>query len=425
MRILVLTPFYAPDLGPSASLYEMLCEELVRLGHEVAVICAVPHYPSGRVPAEFRGRWAWREHRNGVEVTRVWVPSLNRARLGLRLFAFLCYQVLAARAGLRVRCDVVIASSPGFEIALPLFVLAFARRIPFLYSVHEIYPEVGVASGIFRSRALIRLLEWLERLCCEWAARVRVLSDGYRRMLEAKGVPSAKLAVIGDWVDPDFVRPLPRRNSFSSRWGLEHGFVAMYAGNLGPTQGLECVVDAAGLLAGESSIRFVLVGDGTARAELEERVRAKGLTNVAFVPFQARAILPQVLASANVSLLTLKKGMGTDSVPSKLYSILASGRPLVAAVDEGTDIARLVNEAGCGLRVAPEDPRALRDAILELCRDAEKCRWMGENGRDYVMICGSKTWAAERFHELLRSALPSRKEPAQEEVPDRRPILHG
>ena len=425
MRILVLTPFYAPDLGPSAALYEMLSEELVRLGHEVSVISAVPHYPSGRVPASFCGRLAAREQRNGVDVTRVWVPSVDRTKLGLRLISFLCYQALAAAISFRRRCDVVIASSPAFEIALPLFLLAFVRRFPFLYSVHEMYPEVGVASGIFRRRALIRLVEWLEQHACRRAARVRVLSEGYQKILQAKGVHAAKLAVIGDWVDPDFIRPLPRRNPFSSHWGVADSFVVMYAGNLGPTQGLERVLDAAKLLAAERSIRFVLVGDGSARAELEERVRADGLSNVVFVPFQPRALLPEVLAAASVSLLTLKKGLGADSVPSKLYSILASARPLIAAVDEGTDIAKLVSAAGCGLRVPPEDPESLREAVLELFRDHEKCRWMGENGRDYVVVCGSKQWAAEGFDALLRPAAPSRKQPAREEVTERKPVVHG
>ena len=425
MRILVLTPFYAPDLGPSAALYEMLSEELVRLGHAVSVISAVPHYPSGRVPPGFRGRWVSREQRNGVDVTRVWVPSVNRSRLALRLLSFLCYQALAAAVALRRRCDVLIASSPAFEVALPLFLQAFVRRFPFLYSVHEMYPEVGVALGIFRRRALARLVEGLEQRACRRALRVRVLSEGYRNILQAKGVPGAKLAVIGDWVDPDFIRPLPRPNSFSSRFGLADSFVVMYAGNLGPTQGLEHVLETAKLLAAEPSIRFVFVGDGSARAGLEERVKADALANVVFVPFQPRALLPEVLAAANVSLLTLRKGLGADSVPSKLYSILASARPLIAAVDQGTDIAKLVSEAGCGLRVPPEDPEALRDAVLELFRDTGKCRWMGENGRDYVVVCGSKQWAAERFDELLRPAAPSRNQPAREELPERRPVLHG
>src|SRR5712691_5898957 len=116
MRVLVITPFYAPDLGPSAALYEMLCEDLARLGCEMSAISAVSHYPTGSVSKEFRGRLGWREKRNGVDVTRVWVPSVNRARLGLRLLSFLCYQILASAVGLRRNYDVVITSNPALEV---------------------------------------------------------------------------------------------------------------------------------------------------------------------------------------------------------------------------------------------------------------------------------------------------------------------
>ena len=164
MRILVLTPYYAPDLGASASLYEMLCEELVRLGHHVSVLSAVPHYPTGRVPAEFRGRLIQRETRNGVEVTRIGLFSCDRAKLGFRLLGFLWFQFFASAVSWRRKPDLLIASNPAFEIALPLAILGFLRRTPFIYSVHEIYPDIGVKLGIFRNRAIIGFLRALERL---------------------------------------------------------------------------------------------------------------------------------------------------------------------------------------------------------------------------------------------------------------------
>jgi len=184
MRILVLTPYYAPDLGASASLYEMLCEELVRLGHHVSVLSAVPHYPTGRVPAEFRGRLIQRETRNGVEVTRIGLFSCDRAKLGFRLLGFLWFQFFASAVSWRRKPDLLIASNPAFEIALPLAILGFLRRTPFIYSVHEIYPDIGVKLGIFRNRAIIGLLRATERLCCRRAAYVRVISGVYKMALE-------------------------------------------------------------------------------------------------------------------------------------------------------------------------------------------------------------------------------------------------
>ena len=415
MRVLVVTPFYSPDLGPSAALYEMLCEELVRLNCEVSVISALPHYPTGRVAPEFRGRLVRRERIRGVDVTRVWVPSLNRSRLGQRLLGFFCFQLLAALVGLRRRYDVLIVSSPALEVFLPALALALFRSKPLIYSVHEIYPDIGVKLGIFRSPFVVKVIGWMERFCCRRARYVRVLSEGYKRALESKGVPVSKLVLIWDWIDTDFIRPLPRRNSFSAHWGLDHHFVVMYAGNLGRTQGLEQVLEAARLLQPEPRIRFVLVGDGAARETLRQSAELAGLTNVQFIPFQERPLLPWVLASADISLNTLKRGMGTDSVPSKCYSIMASGRPIIAAVDADSDTWNLVRAADCGLCVEPESPRALVGAILELYRD-EPCRTRsGAQGREYVVAHHSKTHAAGEFHRLAL-ATTSREMPAFQSV---------
>ncbi|MGO8734233.1 MAG: glycosyltransferase family 4 protein [Terriglobia bacterium] len=417
MRILVVTPFYAPDLGPSAALYEMLCEELVRLGCEVSVISAVPHYPTGRVAKEFRGRLVQRERRQGVDVTRVWVPSVDRARLGLRLLGFFCFQVLGAFVGLNRRYDVLLASNPALEVLLPVVVLGVLRRKPMIYSVHEIYPDVGVKLGIFRHRPVIKAIDWMERLCCRRAGYVRVLSEGYKRVLESKGMPESKLAVIWDWVDTDFICPLPRRNAFSAQWGLDARFVAMYAGNLGLTQGLEQVLEAARLLEEAPAIRIVLVGDGAAKGSLQQWVERAGLTNVQFIPFQQRELLPWVMASADVSLLTLKRGMGTDSVPSKCYSIMASGRPIIASVDKGSDTWNVIQQADCGLCLEPENPLALAKAILELHRHEGLRARLGANGRDYVVSRHSKLAAAQQFYSLLRSLVAAERRPSGEAVP--------
>ena len=425
MRILLLTPYYAPDLGPSAALYTMLCEDLVKLGHQVSVICAVPHYPSGRVAVEFAGRWIEREQHAGVQVTRVRVPSVDRSRLGLRLLSFVCYQMLAAAAGCFQKCDVVIASNPAFEIALPLFLLGFLRARPVVYSVHELYPDVGAAAGIFHHRPVIRLVDGLERYCAQRAARVRVLSESYARALEARGIAPDKLIVIGDWLDTEFLQPLPRQNAFARRTGLEGCFVVLYAGNLGPTQGLEFVLEAAERLTAQTDIRFVLVGEGTAKAGLEDLAQSMGLANVTFLPFQPRELLPEVLATADVSLLSLRQGLGAGSVPSKLHSILGSGRPVIAAVDADSETARLVGEARCGRVTAPGDAAALFRAVLELHGNEEGRQHMGENGRQFVVRFHSRQRAAESFEDLLCAIQNPPREPGAGRVAEGRTIFHG
>lgn len=402
MRVLVVTTFYAPDLGPGAALFTMLCEDLARLGHEVSVIAAVPHYPTGRVSPEYRGALARRETINGVDVTRLWVPSVDRSRLWQRLATFAVFQVLSAFAGVTHDYDILIAGNPALEVFLPFWVLATLRRRPALFSIHDLYPDVGVRLGIFRQRVVIGAVRWMENYCLRRAACVRVLSEGFREWARARGVQDSKIALIWDWLDSEFVRPLPKVNRISSEWALESSFVVMYAGNMSFSQGLESVLDAAKLLRG-NDIRFVFVGDGAARASLQARAASAGLTNVSFFPFQAREALPEVLASADVSLVCLRRGIASDSVPSKFYSILASGRPVAAAVDEGSDTWNLVQKAACGVAVAPEEPEALAAAIRELYCDPARRAELGANGRAYVVRNHSRAAAAAAFHRAICS----------------------
>lgn len=402
MRILLITPYYAPDLGPSAPLFTMLCEELVKLGYEVSVIAAVPHYPTGKVSPEFRGKLIQYEKRNGVNVTMVWVPSVNRANLKQRFLTFICYQVLATLVGMKNHYDVLIVSNPALEAGLPFLVLGVIRQKPAIFSVHDIYPDVGIRLGVFRHKVIIKLVECIEYFCINRATYVRVLSEGFRKFFRSKGVPDSKLVLIWDWVDTDLIRPLPRINQFSKHWGLNNSFVVMYAGNIGFSQGLEQVIEAAKLLAKHSEILFVFVGDGANKENLKKRVQKEALSNVRFIPFQPRKLLPLVLASADISLIGLKKGISNDSVPSKCFSILASSRPIIASVDKGSDTWNLINRAKCGICVEPENPKALADAVLNLYYDKNYRMQLGKNAREYVINHHSHIVAAQKFHKIIQ-----------------------
>lgn len=404
MRILVATLLYAPDGGPSAPLYATLCEELSRRGHRVTVITAVAHYPSGRVAARDRG-WRIRRHSSGgVEVLRVPVPSVGRGRLVSRLLQFVCFQIGAVLAGLRERYDVVLVGNPALETFLPFAVLGWLRRVPAVVSVHDVYPDVGVTLGIFRHRLVIAAVEMLERFCLNRAHRVRISAESFRPAMRRLGVAAERVALVYDWVDTALIRPVPRANAFALEHKLRDEFVVLYAGNLGLSQGLEHVVVAAERLATEPDIRMVFVGDGAGRSALEAEVARHPTAQVTSLPFQPRSRLAEVLGTADISLVCLKRGVGIGSQPSKTLSILASGRPLVASVDEASDTRRLVESAGAGLCVPPEDPSALAEAILALRRDPKRRADMGERGREYAIRHHSIAAAADRFEELLMTA---------------------
>lgn len=407
MNILVIATYYAPDLGPDAALYEMLCEDLAGMGHKITVLCTVPHYPTGRVASDFRGRMVIRECRNGVDVIRVWVPSVDRSRLTQRMLVFLVFQLLSTIVGMRHRCDVVIGTNPALEIFLPFQILGVLRRRRRIYCVQDLYPEAGIKLGIFRSRAIIRLVKMIEDRCLFGSDYVRVLSENFAHSMRARGMPDDRLALIFDWIDSDFIQPQPRDNAFSREWGLDRHFVVQYAGNIGLSQGLESVIEAARMLADEPAIRFAFVGDGAAKERLQNASAASALRNISFIPFQPRNRLPEVLASADVATVILKRGLSSDSVPSKLYSILAAARPVIASVDRESDTWRLINRANCGLCVAPESPRALSEAILALYHDEELRARFGRAGREYVAANHSRQIAARQFDSLIRALSPN------------------
>jgi putative colanic acid biosynthesis glycosyltransferase WcaI len=401
MRILMIVPYYAPDLGPSAPLFTMLSVGLVRRGHKVTAIAAVPHYPTGQVPVDYRKSRIQRSIEDGVEVARIPIPSVDRSNLSKRLFQYICYQVGATWDGLHRQYDVVFCANPALWVWLPFASLAVFRRKSAIFSVHDVYPDVGVTLGVFHHKALIKAVAGLERYCLKHAEMVRILSESFRPGLRVLGVPDSKMVLIYDWVDTDLIRPMSCNNAFALEHNLTGQFNVLYAGNLGLSQGLENVLTAAEQLSAYQDIKFVFVGDGSGREQLVIEAEKRQLANVRFMPFQPRSRLPEVLATADVSLVILRRGIGSGSLPSKVFSILASGRPILASVDEACETWDLVERAQAGLCVPPENPSELAEAILALRRDQGLRERLGRNGRSWAELYHSPQSAAEQFEKLL------------------------
>lgn len=409
MKILVVTPHYLPDGGPGAPLYAMLCEALVLRGHQVTVVSAVPHYPSGRVLPEYLG-WRFRcTDENGVHVMRVPIPSLDRSRLLHRLFQLMIFQLGATRVTLSEQYDVILLSNPSLSTGIPLATASILRRRPVVYSIHDVYPNVGVTLGVFRHPAVIKSVGAWERFSLNRAKKVRILSESFLPGVKALGVPDEKIELIYDWVDTRLVHPLPRDNEFAREFNLVDKFVVLYAGNIGLSQGLEHVLTAAEKLAAQTDLYFVFIGDGAGKALLIQDAHSRKLNKVMFLPFQPRPRLPEVLAVADVSLVPLSHGIATQSLPSKIFSILASGRPVIASVDAASDTANLILRSQGGICISPEDPDALANAILKLKADPRERENLGLNGRKFAERYHSPLIAAEKFERLFLQTITLKK----------------
>jgi colanic acid biosynthesis glycosyl transferase WcaI len=305
--------------------------------------------------------------------------------------------------------------SPPLTLGAAGWLAARRWRVPFVFNIQDVFPDVAVELGAITNPAVIRAASWLERWTYRRADAVTVLSDDLRDNLVAKiegtvADPLDRVRVIPNFVDTAAIRPAdPEAGSYRREHGLAGRQVVMYAGNVGFSQSLDLLLAAARALADRPDVTFVVNGGGSARPDLERG--AAGLPNVRFVDFQPKERLPEVLAAADVHVVPLRRGLARSSVPSKTYSILAAGRPVVASVDEGTEVARVVERAGAGLAVPPDDPAAFTAAVTKLLDGPDQARAMGAAGRAFVERWVSPAAVAERYEALFEELRRRRSAP--------------
>jgi colanic acid biosynthesis glycosyl transferase WcaI len=403
MKISIHTMYFLPDFGSAPVLMNELAGFLASRGHEVEVVTTFPRSASAGLK-----RFVYSRRRtDGFVVKRFWTNRTPHA-LG-RLMAWNIYTAGAMLNLFSLRSgDLLFLRTPPLQLGLPAHVAKRLRKARILVNVQDIHPDLAIESGILRHPAGIRFARALERWVYGLADRIVVISEGFRKNLLAKGVSEQRMEVIPNWVDTAFLRPLPKDNPVARRHGLEDRFVVMYSGTLSisSNQALEHVLEAAARLAGARDVLFVIVGEGLKRESLEARAASLGLTNVAFLPFQTYADLPALLAAADVLLVPLDAKKSHLSVPSKLYTFMAAGRPILGLADPASEVAMLLRDRACGLAVPPDDPGEIAAAVRSLTRSPARCREFAGNARDYVVECFAKDkvlGAYERTLEELKA----------------------
>jgi colanic acid biosynthesis glycosyl transferase WcaI len=401
MRLVLLTPHFAPDVAPTGAVVTRVVEELARRGHTMDVVTALPWYRDHRIERGYEGRLVRYEDTPWGRITRVHpFPASDKRAILRRAAAFAGFSALVAGAGSRgPRSDGVLALSPPLTLGVAGWLSARARRAPFVFNIQDVYPDVAIELGVLTNPAIVRAARSLERFCYERADAITVLSQDLKDNVASKVGDQRKVRVIPNFVDTEWIVPRERENAYRQEFGLTGKTVVMYAGNVGLSQSLDAVLDAAAALSYEQNLVFVINGQGAKRPELERR--ARGMSNVVFVDLQPSERLPEVLAAADLHLVPLKKGLASTSVPSKTYSILAAGRPLIAAVDPGSEVDRIVTDSGAGLAVPPDDPEALTKAIRRSIEAPADMVHMGEAGRRFVEAWASPAAVAEAYEKLF------------------------
>jgi colanic acid biosynthesis glycosyl transferase WcaI len=374
VHILILNEYYPPDTSATAKMAVLVAETLAQR-HQVTVVAGRPSYdPEEYYPFAFLRR----DTRNNVMVERVGSTAYPRHKMRRRVSNYLSYLALAVPRALTIRPDVVLAmTDPPVAGIAGAFVARIARR-SFVYNIRDLYPDMALGGDIVQPSKWIERWESLHRRALRQATRVIVLGDDMRDRILSKGISPERVVVVRDGTSVPAPMPDPNHRIVEElRCGFP--FVVLHAGNLGFYGAWGTLLKAAELLRNEK-IGFVFIGDGANRASLESD--AGGATNVRFLPFRPAEQIPHVMMAGDLHIVTVRRGLEGVVVPSKLYSILAAGRPVLAVAAPESDVARIVVEYGCGIAVNPDNPAAVAAAICELRDDPVKLAAMGCRSRE-------------------------------------------
>ena len=416
VRLLILTPHFRPDSAPTGEMVSSIVEGLTAEGHDVHVLTSLPWYRDHQIEGDWRGRLVRRGYFGAATVTRIHPFPTNKRNLGARAMGFVGLTGLATLVGLAIRgpFDGVVAVSPPLTFGAAGWLLARRHRCPLVFNVQDVFPDVAIEVGAIRSPRAIRFFRWMERVTYRRADAVTVLSEDLATNVVAKltGSESRSAAqsvgnqivrpvvkVIPNFVDVDAIRPAGRMTEYRREHGLGDRTVVMYAGNLGHSQSLDLVIGAADRHRDRPNLVYVLNGGGVRNHEM--RRAAESRSNLVVVEYQPRERVSEVLASADLHLVPLRTGLGASSVPSKIYSILAAGRPVVASIDEGSEVARVVGEAGAGVAVPPDDLDTFVRAVEDLVADPRERAGMGNSGRRWAEAWSSPRQVASTYADLI------------------------
>lgn len=406
--MVAVLPHFTPDLAPTGIIGARLITELGALGVRTDVITSLPWYAGHAVEPQWRGRFTHTERTGFGTITRLHpFPTGNKRSIPKRAVGFSAFCAASAVAGAAgPRVDAVLAMSPPLPIAATGWLVARARRAPFVLNVQDVFPDAAVELGALKNPQAIRAGERLEKWSYRRAQAITVLSEDMRANLAAKTDP-ATLHVIPNFADTHTIRPGPRDNAYRREFGLGDRTVVMYAGNVGMSQSLELMVEAARHHRHRDDLVFVVNGVGSGLAPLQKL--AEGLDNIVFAPMQPLERLPEVLAAADLHLVLLHTGLAKASVPSKIYSILSAARPVLASVDQGTEIERIITASGAGACVGPDDGPAFVRALDGLLGAPDGLAGRGEAGRRWVEAELTPAGVARRYADLLADVAARRR----------------
>jgi colanic acid biosynthesis glycosyl transferase WcaI len=407
LHIQLIAQYFKPESVGSGIWIHQLATDLVDLGHQVSVVTSFPNYPRRVVFDDYRGKLFMRERMDGVDVVRTYIYASPNESMLSRTLNFGSFCASAAIGGLFApKPDVIYCVMPPMPLGVSAEFLGLMKAAPVVVNIQDIYPDIAVAVGVLSNPLAIRFFQWMERAIYRRAAAVVVIADGFKENIVGKGVPEDKIHVVPNWADPNEIMPGPKDNAFRKKLGIGDRFSLSYSGSLSFNTNLDPVLGAAEILTDEE-FSFIIVGDGVKKGDLQRTAQERQLDNVQFLPFQPLDKYPSVLAAADMNLVTLNRQAAMASVPSKLFKMMASGRPVLAITIEGNEVHRLIRDSECGLCVPPDDPERLAEALRYAAAHPDEMDRMGKNGRRHLVESYSRKDSVGKIESILEKAAGS------------------
>lgn len=400
-NILIITDSYPPEIRSAAQLMKDLAEGLRDKRHNVFVATSYPKYNL----ADSDIVWPEISNENGVKILRIKTLPHHKANFVIRGIAQLTMPYIffrAVRKNIKEKLDVVILHSPPLPLTIAAHKIKKNYKAKYILNLHDFFPQNAVDLGILTNKTLIRFFEGMERNAYKNADTIAVPSEEHKKFLkEQRGVSDEKIFVIPHWIDTKPFENAERSGKFRKSYGLGGKLIFLFAGVLGPSQGLDLIVRLARELKDNKDICFLFVGDGSDKNRLLELAKNYKLDNVIFQSFVSKEDYPELAKDADVGLISLSSKNTTPAVPAKLSGYMAAAIPVVAFVHKESDIHRIIKEAKCGFSAISDDDKKALDIILKIYQEKNKLKEYGDNGFRYLLVNFTKEICLEKFEKLF------------------------
>ena len=406
-KLLIYAHYFYPDVASTGQILTELCEGMTDT-FDITVICVVPSY-SGTIDEKYKIKRIYKEEHNGIKIIRVRVPEFQKSNKISRIKNLLAYFFNSLLATLKIeKQDYIYTISQPPILGGVLGVLGkWLKGGKLIYNIQDFNPEQTMAVGYSKNKLLLNTVMAVDKFSCKKSDKVivvgRDMQETLRNRFNNKKVP--KNVFINNWINEKEIYPLeqnhPRIMEFKEKYNLQDKFIIMYSGNIGLYYDLENIIKVIGEFKDREDVVFAFVGDGTVKDKIEAYVSENNLSNVTFIPYQDKADLIYSLNAADIHWVVNAKGIKGVSVPSKLYGVMAAGKPVLGVLDKGSEARLIVEDCNCGLCIEPGNYKEISNNIEYILNNKEEIRALGLNGRQYLETNLTKEVSINKYKENI------------------------